>query len=120
MDIRLRRAYDDPAVNDGFRVLVDRIWPRGISKDHLKLDDWLKAVAPSDELRKWFSHEEGKWPEFRRRYAAELDDKQDVLAPLLTRLRENRRVTLVYGSRDEEHNNAVVLKSYLKGLLESS
>ena len=118
MDIRLKRAYDAPADNDGYRVLIDRIWPRGVSKEELELDDWLKGIAPSDKLRKWFGHEKEKWEEFRRRYAKELDEKE--LSPLLERLRAGRRITLVFGSSDEEHNNAVVLKDYLKERLQQS
>lgn len=120
MDIRLKRAYDDPADNDGYRVLVDRVWPRGVCRDELKLDEWLKEVAPSDELRKWFGHEEEKWKEFRWRYIRELEEKQEELVPLLERLHAEKRVTLVFGSSDEEHNNAAVLKDYLKDRLHQS
>lgn len=112
MDIRTRRAYDTPARNDGTRVLVDRIWPRGVSKDELELDDWMKEIAPSDDLRKWFDHDPDKWEEFQKKYRKELDGKEAV-EDLLKKVRDGR-VTLVYGASDEEHNNAVALRDYLK------
>lgn len=114
MDVRLKRAQVAPARNDGYRVLVDRIWPRGIPRDDLRADLWMKDVAPSEELRRWFDHEVEKWPEFRRRYLEELREKGDALDELVERLRRGRRVTLVFGARDTNHNNAVVLKEYLQ------
>lgn len=114
MDIRTRRAYDNhPPHDDGYRVLVDRIWPRGVSRDALDLDDWQKDIAPSDDLRKWFDHDPGKWDEFRRRYADELDKCGDAVTKLLNKARQGR-VTLVFGARDEKHNNAEALRAYLK------
>ncbi|QYX56342.1 DUF488 domain-containing protein [Roseovarius sp. SCSIO 43702] len=112
MDIRCKRAYDDPADNDGHRVLVDAMWPRGVSKEEARLDEWLKDVAPSDDLREWFDHDPDKWDEFRDRYHEELDDN-DAVDDLLDKVRDGR-VTLVYAAKDEEHNNAVALRDYLK------
>lgn len=111
--IKLKRAYEDAQPQDGRRVLVDRIWPRGVSKEEADLDEWLKEVAPSDELRRWFGHDPERWDEFRERYFEELDGKPDLVA----RLREwadGHALTLVYGAKDEEHNNAVALKEYLQ------
>lgn len=104
----LRRAQDDPTRNDGYRVLVDRLWPRGISKEDLRIDEWLREVAPSDELRKWFGHDPQRWEEFRDRYHDELAHHQDLLASLVERARAGR-ITLVFAARDTEHNNAVAL-----------
>ena len=113
MQLQLKRAYENPGRNDGFRVLVDRVWPRGVKKEDLQLGDWLKEIAPSGELRKWFGHDPEKWNEFKRRYFTELDNRREVVESLLSRLKE-RRVTLVYGASDEKHNNAVALKEYLE------
>ncbi|SEK36007.1 DUF488 domain-containing protein [Roseovarius nanhaiticus] len=112
MDIRTRRAYDEMADNDGYRVLVDRIWPRGISKEDLALDDWIKEVAPSDDLRKWFDHDPSKWDEFQQRYFDELDGC-DAAADLAKRARDGR-VTLIFGAKDETHNNAEALRDWLR------
>ena len=111
MGISLKRAYEPPAETDGMRVLVDRLWPRGVTKSRARIDLWLKDLAPSTELRKWFGHDPGKWPEFRKRYRAELKGN-----PALAELREQSRqrdITLVYAARDELHNDAVVLKQVL-------
>jgi uncharacterized protein YeaO (DUF488 family) len=111
MGISLKRAYEPPAETDGMRVLVDRLWPRGITKSRARIDLWLKDLAQSTELRKWFGHDPGKWPEFRKRYRAELKGN-----PALAELREQSRqrdITLVYAARDELHNDAVVLKQVL-------
>lgn len=112
--IWLRRAYDPPTRNDGHRVLVDRIWPRGVSKADARIDDWAREVAPSDDLRRWFDHDPQRWDEFQRRYRAELRDREQTLDTLARRVDEGR-VTLVYGARDEQHNNAVVLRDVLEG-----
>ncbi len=112
MTIRLKRAYDDVAEDDGYRVLVDRLWPRGLSKDKARLDAWMQEIAPSHELRKWFGHDPDKWAEFQRRYTAELADKGDLLDVLRQRAREGT-LTLVYAAKDEEHNDAVVLRDLL-------
>ncbi len=112
-EIRLMRAYDPPTDADGYRVLVDRLWPRGVAKAKLKLDDWAKDVAPSTELRQWFGHQVPKWPEFERRYRAELADNP-VFDDLVAVCREHPVVTLVFGARDTEHNEAVVLAQVLE------
>ena len=117
MSIDLKRAYDPPERSDGYRVLVDRIWPRGFTKDHLKVDAWLKDLAPSTELRKWFGHDPKKWDEFRKRYARELAPQSAALEQLVERARAGR-VTLVFGAKDTEHNNAVALKEHLERRLE--
>lgn len=111
--ILLKRAYEKPGRGDGVRFLVERLWPRGIQKAALPLDGWLKEVAPSTELRKWFAHDPEKWHEFQRRYFAELDKEPEVLAPIL-KAAKSGTVTLVYSSHDTEHNNAVALKKYLE------
>ena len=114
--IKLKRAYDPPAADGGLRFLVDRLWPRGVKRDHLELEDWLKEVAPSGDLRRWFGHDPQKWDEFRQRYFAELDGKPETWQPILEAARQ-QDVTLVYGARDTEHNDAVALKAYLENEL---
>ncbi len=111
--IRVKRAYDLPASGDGARILVDRLWPRGIKKEELKIDAWLKEVAPSDELRKWFGHDPEKWEQFRQCYTAELKDKNEILEPI-RKAAQGGTVTLVYSAKDTEHNQAVALKDYLE------
>lgn len=113
MKIRLKRAYEPATADDGCRILVDRLWPRGVAKAKAHIDHWLREIAPSTELRKWFGHDPAKWARFRTRYFRELDDQPDAVA----RLREFARagpVTLIYGARDQEHNDAVALKEYLE------
>ncbi len=117
--IRLKRAYDPASSEDGARFLVERLWPRGIRKTDLRLDNWLKDVAPSDALRRWFHHDPAKWAEFRRRYRAELDARAEAADPILEAARHGT-VTLVYSSHDPEHNNAVALKEYLDEALARS
>jgi len=112
MAIKLKRVYEPPAQEDGFRVLVDRLWPRGISKDTARIGLWLKDVAPSDELRRWFNHDPARWDEFRQRYWRELEENGAALAPLLAEIRKGL-VTLVYGAKDEAHNNAAALKEFI-------
>jgi uncharacterized protein YeaO (DUF488 family) len=112
--IRLKRAYLPAAANDGTRILVDRLWPRGVRKSDAAIDVWIKSIAPSTALRKWFGHDPARWPEFRRRYAAELRDHPDELAELRARARR-RTVTLVFAAHDELHNDAVVLRNVLLG-----
>jgi uncharacterized protein YeaO (DUF488 family) len=107
--VRLKRAYDPAGPEDGTRILVDRLWPRGLSRDEAKVDHWLKDVAPSTELRRWFGHDPAKWTEFRRRYEAELAGNP-ALEELRALIRRDRHVTLLFGARDVEHNNAVVLR----------
>jgi uncharacterized protein YeaO (DUF488 family) len=110
--IKLRRAYDPPTDGDGARFLVERLWPRGVRKARLKLDGWLKDVAPSADLRKWFGHDPKKWPEFRRRYLAELRAHPAAWRPLLAAARRGR-ITFVYAAHDVERNSAVALKAFL-------
>ncbi|MEQ8816684.1 MAG: DUF488 family protein [Thalassobaculum sp.] len=111
--IRTRRVYERCRPEDGSRVLVDRIWPRGISKGNLRLQHWAKEVAPSDELRRWFGHDPERWVEFRRRYAGELDARPEPVAALREWLAYGP-LTLLYAARDDRHNNAVALKEYLE------
>ena len=113
MMITLKRAYDSVSRTDGRRFLVERLWPRGVSKAKLRVDAWLKEVGPSTELRQWFSHDPGKWSEFRRRYFRELDSRPEAWQPIVSAARHGR-VTLVYSSHDTEHNNAVALQQYLQ------
>ena len=113
--ITLKRVYDEAAPEDGVRFLVERLWPRGIKKTDLRLEAWLKDVAPSAELRRWFSHDPEKWSEFRRRYFAELDSRPGACEPIRIAARHGP-VTLVYSSHDTEHNNAVALKKYLNAV----
>jgi uncharacterized protein YeaO (DUF488 family) len=110
--IRLKRAYDSVSKDDGVRFLVERLWPRGVKRNALRLDAWFRDVAPSTELRQWFSHDPAKWIEFQRRYFAELDAKPKALE-LILKVARRSRVTLVFSSHDVEHNNAVALKTYL-------
>ncbi len=112
--IQLKRAYDRPSAEDGKRFLIERLWPRGIKRTELRIDAWLKDVAPSTTLRQWFSHDPDKWNEFRRRYFAELDKNPDAWEQLL-QAAQRGRVTLIYSSHDQEHNNAVALREYLEG-----
>jgi uncharacterized protein YeaO (DUF488 family) len=111
-ELRIKRAYEPPSKKDGLRYLVDRLWPRGLKKEDLALDGWLKDVAPSQTLRKWFGHDPEKWDEFRSRYRAELRTNQEALKPLLGAMAKGP-VTLVYSARDEAHNQAVVLREFL-------
>jgi len=111
--IRIRRAYSAPLPGEGICYLVDRYWPRGITKESLGARAWLRQAAPSAELCRWFGHEVEKWVEFQRRYAAELDGNPDAWQPLLEAARRGT-ITLLFGAREEEHNNAAVLKSYLE------
>jgi uncharacterized protein YeaO (DUF488 family) len=110
--IRLKRVDEAPTASDGARFLVERLWPRGIKKSSLPIEAWLKDVAPSTELRKWFGHEQARWNEFRTRYFTELDDKPDAWLPLLKAARHGT-VTLIYSSHDSERNNAVALLEFL-------
>ncbi|HPC74574.1 MAG TPA: DUF488 domain-containing protein [Syntrophales bacterium] len=112
--LKIKRIYDPASPGDGRRILVDRLWPRGIRKEDAAIDEWLKELAPSAELRKWFAHDPAKWSEFQKRYRKELQDRSDVV----DRLRKEagkRTVTLLYSARDEKHNNAVVLKDIITG-----
>ena len=113
MTIKLKRAYQDATKSDGTRILVERLWPRGLSKDRAQVDLWLKDVAPSTELRKWFGHDPSRWQEFRRRYHQELRRRPEVLQPLLDAIKHGP-VTFIYGSREERYNAAVALREYLE------
>tara|TARA_R110000850_G_scaffold24110_3_gene70957 strand:- start:1451 stop:1810 length:360 start_codon:yes stop_codon:yes gene_type:complete len=113
MEIVLQRIYAETTENEGTRILVDRIWPRGISKEQARLDHWWKEFAPGTELRKWFNHDEAKWQEFKKRYLVELQSKKKVIASLLEDLDFSKKLILLYGAKDENHNQAVVLKEYI-------
>ncbi|MFB6491069.1 MAG: DUF488 domain-containing protein [Thermoproteus sp. AZ2] len=110
--IKVKRVYDPPEPDDGLRILVDRLWPRGVKKESAKIDLWLKEVAPSDELRRWFGHDPAKWEEFKARYAEEL--RGNPAFEELKRLAASGNITLLYAARDRAHNNAVVLKELLE------
>jgi len=112
MAIQLKRIYEDPSEDDGYRVLVDRLWPRGVSKDAARLDEWCKDIAPSSELRKWFDHDPEKFKDFAKRYKTELAGRKEVVASLLD-ITQHQRLTLLYAAKDEEHNHAIVLKEFL-------
>lgn len=112
--IKIKRIYDEFESEDGFRILVDRLWPRGIKKEESHVNLWLKEIGPSDELRKWFNHETEKWEDFRRRYRAELSHKKDELDEIRNAEKQNKAVTLLYGAKDTEHNQAIVIKEMLQ------
>lgn len=110
--IKVKRVYQPPQETDGLRVLVDRLWPRGLTKEKAKIDLWLKDIAPSNALRKWFAHDPAKWEEFKKRYFQELKGKTELVKAIKDKIKEGT-VSLVYGAKDLEHNNAVALKEYL-------
>jgi uncharacterized protein YeaO (DUF488 family) len=112
-EIRLKRAYETPEPDDGLRVLVERLWPRGLTKDRAGIDLWMKEVAPSPELRKWYAHDAAKWAEFQERYRAELSENEDLVEELREKCRSGT-VTFVYAARDEERNSALILKEFLE------
>lgn len=114
MSLKIKRVYEDASKSDGFRILVDRIWPRGVSKEEAQVDTWLKDIAPSTELRKWFGHDPEKWGEFQKKFEAEIHDNKAALNQLKEIVKDHPTVTLVYAAKDEEHNNAVVLQKLLK------
>lgn len=111
--IKLKRVYDPTSKEDGFRILVDRLWPRGIKKEDLNVDLWLKDVAPSSELRKWFSHDPAKWAEFQKKYIHELEEDPSSLTPIIDALKKGP-VTLIYAAHDTEHNHALCLKHFIE------
>ena len=113
MDIQTKRVYEPASKEDGIRVLVDRLWPRGMSKEKMEADLWLKEAGPSTELRKWFSHDPAKWSEFQLRYRAELDQHPEAWQPILDAAKKGK-VTLLFSSHDAEHNNVVALQKYLE------
>lgn len=110
--VKLKRVYDSPSPGDGRRILADRLWPRGLSRERARIDEWVKEIAPSDRLRKWFHHDAARWAEFRKRYREELDHHREAVEGLARRT-ARRRITLLFGARDPERNNAVVLKELL-------
>ena len=112
MEIRVKRIYEPPEPADGYRLLVDRLWPRGVSKANAALDAWMREVGPSSELRRWFGHDASRWQEFKRRYGVELDIRHDLVAEILS-LARDRPVTLLYSARDPDHNQVVALAAYL-------
>jgi uncharacterized protein YeaO (DUF488 family) len=115
VSVRFKRIYDKPAKSDGYRVLVDRLWPRGLKKSEAQIDDWVREVAPSTGLRKWFGHDRARWKEFKKRYWAELNDQRQQVEKL-ARYARRRSVTLLFSAKESEHNNAVALKEYLDQL----
>jgi uncharacterized protein YeaO (DUF488 family) len=118
MPIFIKRIYDPPDEKDGYRVLVDRLWPRGIKKEHARIEEWIKAIAPSNELRKWYSHDPEKWPEFKRRYFKELEDCSQEVEQLAKRASQ-ATVTLLFFSKETRLNNAVALKEYIETTFKS-
>ena len=114
LNVRLKRAYEPSAASDGYRVLIDRLWPRGVSRKDARLDEWARELAPSAALRRWFAHDPARFEEFRRRYGEELTARETKLSELRRRAREGT-LTLVYGARDIEHNDAIVLAELLRG-----
>lgn len=114
--IVLKRIYEPYSEDDGFRILVDRLWPRGVSKEKAALDIWLKDIGPSTELRKWFAHDPEKWLEFKTKYKAELKGKKEYLQEITTAAKQHKVVTLLYGAKDQEHNEALVIAEVLKDI----
>lgn len=115
MTIFLKRVYEKPAAEDGKRILVERLWPRGLKKEEAKIDEWIKDVAPSTELRKWYSHDPAKWAEFKKRYWQELEAKKDVISKLAKESKQGQ-VTIVFGSKEEKLNSAAALKEYVESI----
>lgn len=112
---KMKRIYEKPSEEDGFRILIDRLWPRGVRKEDAKVDLWLKEIAPSDELRKWFSHKKERWEEFKRRYREELKGKGELIERIRKLESEHGTITLLFSARDVEHNNAAVLMEVIGG-----
>jgi len=117
LTFKVKRVYEGRSPDDGFRVLVDRLWPRGISRGSGVVDFWLRDIAPSDGLRRWFGHRPERWEEFKRRYFMELEGKQHLIAELLRLEKEHGTVTLLFSAKDAQHNNAVALREYLEGVV---
>lgn len=113
MNIKIKRVYEKPSEEDGFRILVDRLWPRGLTKEKAAVDLWLKNIAPTTELRKWFGHEPEKWNDFKKKYLAELKENKDAVSILKDQVKRGRS-TLLYGAKDETHNEALVLKDFIE------
>ncbi|GBD34155.1 hypothetical protein HRbin34_00478 [bacterium HR34] len=112
--IKLKRIYNKPERDDGFRILVDRLWPRGVSKQKAKVDLWLKDIAPSDELRKWFGHKKERWQEFKKKYKQELKEKKDLINQIKELEKKHKTITLLFSAKDTKYNNAVVLKEAIE------
>ena len=112
--IKIKRSYEKPSKEDEYRILVDRLWPRGVSKDEAKIDLWLKEIAPSNELRKWFLHDPKKWERFKSKYRNELKEKPELIWELKKIEKEKKTITLLYSAKDEQHNNAIALSEILK------
>ena len=117
--LKIKRVYDPPSPNDGKRILIDRLWPRGLKKEDAKVDDWIKEVAPSTELRTWYGHDPKKWSEFKRRFFSELRRRQDLVEGIVSASRKGT-VTLLFGSREERFNNAVALKDFVEARMSAS
>ena len=117
MDIKIKRIYEQADSEDGFRILVDRLWPRGLSKTDAKIDLWLKSVAPSNDLRRWYNHDHDKWPEFKKRYFSELASNEGSVKELLAHLKGGR-VSFLYSSKEPDYNNAVALRDYIHSVSE--
>ncbi|MDY0038787.1 MAG: DUF488 domain-containing protein [Desulforhabdus sp.] len=114
ISIKTKRIYEKPEKEDGFRILVDRLWPRGLKKDDAAVDLWFRDIAPSNELRKWFAHDTSKWNEFREKYKEELEDKPALLKTFNRLVHNQKNITLLFSAKDEIHNNAVVLKDFIQ------
>jgi uncharacterized protein YeaO (DUF488 family) len=119
LKIKIERIYDNPEGDNSFRILVDRLWPRGLSKDKVKIDLWQKDIAPSDSLRKWFAHDENKWNDFRRKYFIELDKKNNLVNTIIKQSKVQDSITLLYGTKEHRFNNAAALKEYLQDKVKS-
>jgi len=117
--IKIKRAYQSVEKEDGFRVLVDRMWPRGLSKEKAKIDLWLKDIAPSNDLRKWFAHDPKKWEEFQKRYKEELQTKNELIVKIKGLENDKETITLIYSAKDDKHNNALVLMDLIQNLPDS-
>jgi len=111
--IKLKRVYEEPSPQDGFRILVDRLWPRGLTKEKVKIDLWMKEVSPSNELRKWYHADLEKWNEFKKKYRKELNENKEALEELKKIIKKNKIVTFVYSSKEEKNNNAAALKEFI-------
>ena len=117
--IRIKRAYEKSSKEDGIRILVDRLWPRGMKKEELEMSEWIKDLSPSPELRTWFGHDPERWPEFQKRYRSELK-KNEAIAGFVEKYEDAKIITLLYGAKDEQHNHALVLQEYLEQLYNRS
>jgi len=115
-NVKRKRVYEEPEPDDGLRILVDRLWPRGLKKEAAKIDSWMKEIAPSDELRRWFAHKPERWPQFKKRYLQELSGRKDALEDLRKLGKANKRITLLFGAKNQDQNNAVVLYEALAAM----